>query len=124
MPWTETTRRDYDRRFLHYAGDVSGEEWEIIEPFMPPPNAVGKPRKVDLRTIWNAIQYIGHTGCQWLSLRLCPHRQTLGRRANIRMARALPASCQRPGEIYSLIRKLGLYRFNPHDLKTSGKRKS
>ncbi len=35
---------------------------------MPPTSKVGRPRKVRLRDIWNAIQYIGHTGCQWLAM--------------------------------------------------------
>ncbi len=68
MPWTETTRPDYDRRFLRYASDTTDAEWAIIEPFMPPVNTRGRPREVALREIWNAIQYIAHTGCQWLSL--------------------------------------------------------
>jgi len=68
MPWTETTRPDYDRRRLRYASDVTDDEWKIIEPFMPPPNKRGRPREIGLRVIWNAIQYIGHTGCQWLAL--------------------------------------------------------
>ncbi len=68
MPWTETTRSYHDRRSLRYASDVSDKEWEIIAPFMPPPSRVGRPRKVVLRNIWNAIQYIAHTGCQWLAL--------------------------------------------------------
>lgn len=68
MPWTETTRPYYDRRCLRYASDTSDEEWGFIEPFMPPPSKVGRPRKTDLRDVWNAIQYIAHTGCQWLAL--------------------------------------------------------
>jgi len=47
---------------------VTDEEWDIIAPFMPPPSKIGRPRKTDLRDVWNAIQYIGHTGCQWLAL--------------------------------------------------------
>lgn len=66
--WTETTRRNPDRHWLRYASDVTHEEWAVIEPFMPPTSKVGRPRKVRLRDIWNAIQYIGHTGCQWLAM--------------------------------------------------------
>jgi len=68
MPWTETTRPHYDRRSLRYASDVRDDEWEVIEPFMPPLNKVGRPREVSLRDVWNAIQYMAHTGCQWLAL--------------------------------------------------------
>jgi len=68
MPWTEITRSEYDRRGLRYASDVTDAEWVLIEPFMPEPKAVGRPRQTDLRAVWNAIQYIGATGCQWAML--------------------------------------------------------
>lgn len=68
MPWTEITRRDYDRRSLRYASDATDAEWALIEPFMPLPSRVGRPRKVALREVWNAIQYIAATGCQWAHL--------------------------------------------------------
>ena len=32
---------------------------------MPPPAKVGRPREIDLREIWNAIQYLATGGCQW-----------------------------------------------------------
>ena len=68
MPWTETTRGDYDRRSLRYASDTTDDEWAVIEPFMPGRSRVGRPRKVHLREVWNAIQYIAATGCQWAHL--------------------------------------------------------
>lgn len=68
MPWTETTRRDHDRSRLRYASDVTGEEWTLIEPFMPPPNRRGRPRRTPMRSVWNAIQYLATTGCQWAQL--------------------------------------------------------
>jgi putative transposase len=68
MPWTETTRPDYDRRDLRYASDLRDEEWAVIGPFIPPPRALGRPRKVDLREVINAIGYIAATGCQWRML--------------------------------------------------------
>jgi transposase len=68
MPWTGITRADHDRRWLRYASDATDEEWALIEPMMPPPSKVGRPREVDLRDVWNAIQYIAATGCQWLAL--------------------------------------------------------
>lgn len=57
MSWTKITRVDYDRRQLRYASDSTEEEWRLIEPFMPAPNLVGRPRKWSMRTIWDAIQY-------------------------------------------------------------------
>jgi transposase len=68
MPWTEITRRHHDRRSLRYASDATDQEWTLIEPFMPPPAKVGRPREVDLREVWNAIQYMAATGCQWVAL--------------------------------------------------------
>lgn len=68
MAWTETTRQKYDRRSLRYASDCTDDEWAIIEPFMGRSSKVGRPRKHDPRDIWNAIQYIGATGCQWAQL--------------------------------------------------------
>jgi len=35
---------------------------------MPRPSKVGRPRKTSLREVWNAIQYIAATGCQWALL--------------------------------------------------------
>lgn len=68
MPWTETTRPDYDRSDLRYASDLRDEEWAVISPKMPARNRIGRPRKVDLRSIVNAILYIAATGCQWRML--------------------------------------------------------
>ena len=68
MPWTETTRPDYDRRSLRYASDCTDEEWVLIEPFMLPVSKVGRPRRTDMRNVWEAIQYIAATGCQWAML--------------------------------------------------------
>ena len=68
MAWTEITRKQYERRHLRYASDCTDEEWALIAPFMPAPNKVGRPRKWPMCEIWNAIQYIATTGCQWAML--------------------------------------------------------
>ena len=68
MPWTETTRPDYDRRDLRYASDLRDSEWAVIAPSMPEPNRIGRPRKTDLRGVVNAILYIAAAGCQWRML--------------------------------------------------------
>lgn len=68
MAWTEITREHYDRRHLRYASDCTDEEWALIEPFMPVPSKVGRPRKWPMREIWNAIHYIAAAGCQWAML--------------------------------------------------------
>jgi|tagenome__1003787_1003787.scaffolds.fasta_scaffold20261725_1 putative transposase len=68
MSWTETTRAQYRRESLRYASDLTDDEWKIIAPFMPTRCHLGRPRKVDLRSVVNAILYILTTGCQWRAL--------------------------------------------------------
>lgn len=66
--WTEITRDQYRRDGLRYASDMTAEEWSIIEPLLPPPRRLGRPRKADLREVLNAILYVLATGCQWRAL--------------------------------------------------------
>lgn len=66
--WTETTRKQYRRDHLRYASDTTDAEWLLLSFFLPAPCRVGRPRKVDLREIMNAILYILATGCQWRTL--------------------------------------------------------
>lgn len=68
MPWTEITRRDYRRDGLRYASDLSDAEWALLEPHMPPPGRVGRPRTTDLREVVDALLYMATTGCQWRML--------------------------------------------------------
>src|ERR687886_1026518 len=53
-----------------YPTDLSDAEWECIEPHLPTPRTVGRPRRHTLREILNAIFYIVRSGCAW---RLLPH---------------------------------------------------
>jgi transposase len=68
MAWTETTRRQYRREGLRYASDLTDAEWALIEPFLPAPAKVGRPRKTDLRRLVEAILYMASTGCQWRAI--------------------------------------------------------
>jgi len=68
MPWTEITRPQYRREELRYASDLTDEEWASIEPFMPAPSPIVRPRTTKLRSVMNAILYIASTGCQWRQL--------------------------------------------------------
>ena len=68
MPWTKITRRDYERRGLRYASDATAKEWALLEPHMPAPRPVGRPRTTDLRQVVNALLYMATTGCQWRML--------------------------------------------------------
>jgi putative transposase len=53
-----------------YPTDLSDAEWECIEPHLPAPKAVGRPRRHSLREILDAVFYIVRSGCAW---RLLPH---------------------------------------------------
>lgn len=68
MPWTATTRLDYDRRDLRYASDLRDQEWSTLGPLMPPPRSLGRPRKTDMREVLNGILYIASSGCPWRML--------------------------------------------------------
>lgn len=65
MPWTEITRREYERDCARYASDLTDAEWALIAPSMPEPNRIGRPRETDLREAVNALLYIASTGCLW-----------------------------------------------------------
>ena len=67
MLWTETTRKHYERQFAWYSGDMTDDAWAVIAPLLPGRNQLGRRckvelRKVDLRDVWDAIQYIVASG--------------------------------------------------------------
>ncbi|HEY0219366.1 MAG TPA: IS5 family transposase [Afipia sp.] len=68
MPWTEITRAEYQRSGLRYASDLTDAEWALIVRRLPRRRRLGRPRKVDLREVLQAILYILSTGCQWRAL--------------------------------------------------------
>lgn len=68
MSWTEITRQQYRRDHLRYASDTTDAEWLLLSFFLPPRRKIGRPPKVDLRAVMNAILYILATGCQWRAL--------------------------------------------------------
>src|SRR3954453_23978735 len=47
-----------------YPSDMTAEQGPIIDPLIPV-NRVGRPRKVDMREVVNAIFYLNRSGCQW-----------------------------------------------------------
>ena len=68
LAWTEITRRQYVRAGRRYASDLTDAEWALLEPLMPPPSPIGRPRETDLRSVIDAVLYIASTGCQWRQL--------------------------------------------------------
>ena len=66
--WTELTRPQYERTGRRYPSDASDAEWAFIDPLLPRPRHVGRPRTTDLRDVFDAILYMASTGCQWRML--------------------------------------------------------
>ena len=78
--WTEITRPQYLRRGRRYASDLSDAEWRMIEPQLPAPRRLGRPRKIELMAVVNALFYMARTGCQWRMLPAdFPHYSTVQR---------------------------------------------
>jgi transposase len=50
-----------------YASDLTDEQWALIEPLIPV-YTWGRPRKLSMRAVVNAILYLLVTGCQWRML--------------------------------------------------------
>ncbi|WP_245321301.1 IS5 family transposase [Bradyrhizobium sp. NAS96.2] len=61
-------RRRASRRMPRYASDMTDAEWRLIARKLPPRRRLGRPRKVDLRKVVEAILFILSTGCQWRAL--------------------------------------------------------
>jgi len=76
--WTKEARIQHAPRTDRYPSDMTDAEWEIVEPFLPPPRTGGRPRETDMREVMNAVRYVLRTGCQWRQLPKCfPPRSTV-----------------------------------------------
>jgi putative transposase len=53
-----------------YPSDVTDEQWDLIEPMIPPAKPGGRPRTTDVREVINGILYLNRNGGSWRSL---PH---------------------------------------------------
>ena len=51
-----------------YSSNLTLEQWELIEPLIPPALAGGRPREVDVWDVLNAIFYLLTQGCTWRNL--------------------------------------------------------
>ena len=63
--WTAENRARYDHKTDRYPSDMTDEEWQLVEPLMPPLRKNQADRR---RELLNAILYVLHTGCQWRQL--------------------------------------------------------
>lgn len=53
-----------------YPTDLNEKKWNLIRPLLPEALPGGRPRRIKLRQLINAILYIVRSGCAW---RLLPH---------------------------------------------------
>jgi len=51
-----------------YSSHLTEEQFELIQPLIPPAKPGGRPREVDMWEILNAIFYIVTQGCKWRDL--------------------------------------------------------
>jgi transposase len=63
--WTNSARAQYRRLAERYATDLTDAEFALIEPRLPRPSRIGRPRDANLRAVLDAIFYLLRTGCQW-----------------------------------------------------------
>ncbi len=48
-----------------YTSNLTGEQFELIEPLIPPAKPGGRPRSVEMFAVINAILYVVVQGCKW-----------------------------------------------------------
>lgn len=66
--WTEITRAKHARKGLRYSSDLTDREWAALEPVLPVPPRLGRPRKWTRREIMDALLYILRSGLPWRML--------------------------------------------------------
>ena len=48
-----------------YPTDVTDEQWRVLARLLARPKGPGRPTRVDLRAVVDALLYQARTGCQW-----------------------------------------------------------
>lgn len=48
-----------------YLTDLTDDQWDLLQPLIPPAKPGGRPREVDMREVINTLRYLNRTGCQW-----------------------------------------------------------
>ena len=77
MPWNKATQEEYKRNRQELETTLTDDEWKLIEPLLPAPAPKGRPRTTDqgrtlrVRQVFDAIQFLLATGCQWRLLPRC-----------------------------------------------------
>lgn len=71
MPWKKAGRELYKRPDNHTQCDLTDAEWAVLEPLVPKRGGMGRPRATDPRRVFDAVQYMPQTGCQWRMIPAC-----------------------------------------------------
>ena len=58
----------YGGGMIPYPSDLTAAQWALIEPLLPAAKTRGRKRKVDLRSLTNAIFYVLKGGITWRML--------------------------------------------------------
>lgn len=66
--WTDIARVQHARKAWALPSDLTDGEWALLEPFLPRPCHVGRPRKWPLRRIVEAMLYLLRGGLPWRML--------------------------------------------------------
>lgn len=53
-----------------YPSDLTDEQWQIIEPLIPPAGSGGRSREHEIRNVVDGLFYVLRSGCSW---RMMPH---------------------------------------------------
>jgi putative transposase len=67
--WTKEQRARqaaFERR--RYPTDLTDQEWQVVQPLLPPASTRGRRPGTDLREVLNAIRYLARAGCGWRML--------------------------------------------------------
>jgi transposase len=70
--WTKEHRAKVAARakaLKRYPSDLTDEEWAVMEPLMPGASRLGRPRRVDLHEVINAIRYLVRSSYEGRMLR-------------------------------------------------------
>jgi len=68
MPWDNIARVEHKRDCARYPSDCSNDEWFVLGPLLPKARPGGRRRTTCMRSVFDTIQYIAATGCQWRML--------------------------------------------------------
>lgn len=66
--WTEETWAEHNRDNLRYPSDLTDAEWQVLEPFLPPPARTGRQRAWPMWEMLNAVFYVLRGGVPWRML--------------------------------------------------------